>query len=154
MRALALLLAAAAVSVPTKDRQIGHVTGATGAYAGDHGQVMVTLAPLASNSRTRRLTVRLTGKACGASRRCLDMSGRLTGTITLRPQIVPDTGGVFDLALGGRVTPLGSVSLHGTVHGTGFVTHGNIMSTFTLHGRRGSVTITAQSGTVPGFTAP
>jgi hypothetical protein len=60
----------------------------------------------------------------------------------------------FTLTAAGTVSPLGRTSLTGTVHGTGFIARGHETMTVTLATARGSVTVTASSGTVPGFTSP
>ena len=84
-------------------------------------------------------------------------TGSLRGTVTgtmLKQTSLPDTGARFAIAGAGRVKPLGHVSVSGTAHGTGFIARGYESLNLTLSNAKHHVTVTAQSGLVPGFTSP
>ena len=52
------------------------------------------------------------------------------------------------------MTPLGSVTATGQVHGTGFIGRGVETMTMRLVNQTGTIELNGKSGTVPGFTGP
>jgi hypothetical protein len=145
---------AAVARVPAREAFSGSVAGASGRYRGASGQVTLALTPAHSATSTRKLTVRLTGRNCATRNKCVDLDGRLHGTITAARDRIPDVGRPFGLALSGDVAPLGSVTVSGSVQGTGNIARGRERARITLKGAHGSITVSANSGTVPGFTSP
>jgi hypothetical protein len=153
--AIALAGAAApSASVPAKDSFSGRIVTGTGIYSGDSGGVAIELSVPPSGPKQRPITVTLRGKSCGGAQHCLRLRGGTRGTLTLMRTRVPDVGSGFALKAAGSVTPLGHTSITGTVHGTGFIARGHDTMSVTLTNTRGSVTVTASSATVPGFTSP
>jgi len=165
LRVLALAAVAVAVAVPAaalagpsaptpaKDSFTGRVTAATGIFARDHGAVTIALAPRPGNA-LRRLTLTLRGAPCSGKGQCVQLSGKLTGTLAPGPMRVPDAGRSFTIAATGTIKPLGHVSATGTVHGTGFIANGHENLRLLLMRAGGTVTIEATSPPVPGFTSP
>ena len=97
--------------------------------------------------------LRLTGRSCAAHTACVDLRGKLTGTITERPA-APDVGRTFSIVARGQITPLGAVQASGKVSGTGMIARGRVTMRLTLKASHGSVVVTASSGLVPSFTSP
>jgi hypothetical protein len=93
--------------------------------------------------------------ACHASgSKCMALRGHATGTAVSVGPIIPDIGATLRLIAVGNVRPLGQVKVGGTIHTVGFIARGRETLRFTLSGGRGSVTVVAASGLVPGFTSP
>lgn len=65
----------------------------------------------------------------------------------------PDTGDAFSFGGSGRLTPLGSVVLTGTIRSPGFVANGHSTGTLVLRGAGGSLTLSVtgppQDGNTP-----
>lgn len=141
--------------VPPKDSFTGHISGAAGRYKHDVGSASIYLHLRTSEQAIRPVTVTIQGRACGHSRVCLNLRGRLKGTLTLtaRPH-VPDTGNSFSLKAVGAVTPLGHAAATGMGQGTGFIPRGRETMRLTFSTGHGSVTLSALSPPVPGFTSP
>jgi hypothetical protein len=93
------------------------------------------------------------GRSCGGHKRCLRLAGTLSGTINNQPAR-PDRGQTFAIRASGAVAPLGTVSASGSGQGTGFIRNARESLRLTLLVRGGTVSITAESGRVPGFTSP
>jgi hypothetical protein len=102
----------------------------------------------------RTLTLTIKGAPCGASTRCVELHGALTGTIRRLPNRIADVGQSFEIKASGTVNPFGMTTGRGTAHGTGFIFRGQESLTLTLVSSAGKVTLTAYSRTVPGFTSP
>jgi len=136
-----------------KDLFTGRITAATGKFAGDRDVVTIILAP-GRGQATRHLTATITGAACTGKPHCVQLAGKLTGTITSGPIRVPDVGRSFAIAATGTIKPLGHVSATGTVQGTGFIANGHESLKLRLTRHGASITIDATSGQVPGFTSP
>jgi hypothetical protein len=151
--ATSVALAASGTNVPTKDSFHGRVTGATGAFKGDRGEVAIDLAIRTSNTATRQLTITVRGGRCGSAPRCVQLTGKVTGTITQVPTN-PDVGRSFKIDASGTVRPLGLVASSGSAHGTGFIVRAHETLHLTLTTPRGQIVIDARSATVPGFTSP
>jgi hypothetical protein len=156
--ALAVAGASAAVGVasaaaPAKDSFVASVTAASGKFAGDHGGITIVLAP-GPGGLSRRLTVTLRGGSCGASKHCIAVSGKLTGSLTRGPAAVPDVGSSLRIRASGTIKSVGKVSATGTVHGTGFIARGQETLKLKLTAPGGTITIGADSGLVPGGTSP
>jgi hypothetical protein len=66
----------------------------------------------------------------------------------------PDVGRTLRVTAAGRIGPIGNAAVAGTIHTTGFIAHGRELLRFVLSGARGSVTISAVSALVLGFTSP
>jgi hypothetical protein len=145
--------AATVGSAPAKDSFVGSVTAATGRFSGDHGGVRLVLAPGRGQSG-RRLTVTFSGGSCGSAGHCIQLSGRLTGVLTRGPIVVPDVGSSLTVRASGAIRPLGKVSATGSVHGTGFIARGHETLRLKLTGSGATITISADSGLVPGGTSP
>jgi hypothetical protein len=134
------------------DSLSGRVSSAQGRWAPDHGRLSVHLTPGAGGA-TRHLVLRLTGRNCAAHTACVDLQGKLTGTITAR-RAAPDVGRSFSIVARGQIAPLGTVRASGTVSGTGMIARGRVTLRLTLKSTHGSVVVTASSGLVPAFTSP
>jgi hypothetical protein len=145
--------AAAASRVPARDAFSGSVTHGSGRYAGERGGVRVDLRPSGSGS-ARALRVVLSPGHCTGRERCLSLSGTLTGKLAAVPSHIADAGRMFRIRARGSISSLGRVSAGGTVAGTGFTRAGRELLTLTLAGSRGSLTLTARSPLVRGFTSP
>ena len=143
---------AMAGAVPAKDRFSGRITSATGYWRPDHGRVHIELSLAASSKQTRRMTLSVRGAACGRTRHCLDLSGRMAGSITRRFVPIADIGASETVRGAGGLKPLGQTSLSGTIGGTGMIARGRETMTLTLATSRGTLTIQATSPVVPGFT--
>ncbi|MEA2146562.1 MAG: hypothetical protein QOG59_2149, partial [Solirubrobacteraceae bacterium] len=102
---------------------------------------------------TRHLVLRLAGRGCAAHTACVNLQGKLTGTITERPA-APDVGRRFSIVAGGHIAPLGAVRASGSASGTGMIARGRVTLRLTLKAAHGSVVVTANSGLVPSFTSP
>ncbi len=140
-------------SVAARDTFVGSISSVKGPLHGYRGNMTITLsAPVATGARRLRLTFH--PRACPAQRRCVLLAGRLTGTLTAVASQIPDTGAGFTVEASGPITPLGHLSARGTAHGTGFIAQGHESLRLALVYSAGTVTITAQSRLVPGFTAP
>jgi hypothetical protein len=140
---------AGAAKVAAKDRFAGRIVSATGDFAGDHGTVVILLAPGANST----VIVDLRGQRCAGTRHCLRLSGMATGTISER-QSIPDVGRTVTIRASGIVTPLGATSEAGTGQGTGFISSGHEQLQLRLSAAGGTVSVDAQTGRVPGFTSP
>jgi hypothetical protein len=78
----------------------------------------------------------------------------LRGTITPHAKQIADAGDGYSLRLVGSLKGLGATVATGAVHGTGFIARGRETLTLTLRLGRGTITVEAVSGIVPGFTHP
>jgi hypothetical protein len=152
--AVLVTAAAAAAAVPPGDSFNGTITGARGAYNGDNGTVSVAVSVPPPGPRVRSAIFTLAGARCRSVARCIRLSGKVHGTMTVVAGANPDAGKQFAIAASGTVGPLGHVEVSGSAHGTGFIAQGRESLTVTLHGSSGSVTVTAQSRLVRGFTSP
>jgi hypothetical protein len=127
----------------------------TRAYAGGHAADAVTLKPASGSvAGPRAITVVLAAKACPQRSKCLSLAGTLTGTIARKGISNPDVGQQYTLTLHGHLTGIGSVTATGTVDGTGFIRQGREQMRLTLAGHSGTITLSGQSGLVPGFSSP
>jgi hypothetical protein len=140
-------------NVPPADSFSGHITFATGKFNGDRGRAAIVLEPGPSGAVTRQLTLVLDGRPCREVTQCVQLAGRLRGTLTAR-RTMPDVGSSFTIAASGLIQPLGQVSAVGSVHGTGFIDSARELLHLTLSTSSGSVALDAKSGEVPGFTSP
>jgi hypothetical protein len=114
---------------------------------------MVYLHPRGAGVR-RTVEVVLRG-GCGAQQAaCLDLNGVLTGTLTRSGHQIPDTGQGYTLSGSGSVQPLGQARASGGVEGTGFISRGQELMRLTLTTPSGSITLSAHSGPVKGFSSP
>jgi hypothetical protein len=145
--------AAHTAAVAPRDAFTGTVAGGNGRYTRPNGRLEIALAPTGS-AATRPLRITLTGTRCGARARCLRLTGTVHGTIARRLGGIPDVGQSFTIAASGTISPLGRVSISGTAHGTGNIMYGHESMTLKLSDAKGSVTVSAASGRVPGFTSP
>lgn len=156
--AAALAAASPAVSVPARDRFTGSVEMGTGSFGGDNGRFSLKLV-VRSTGATRAVSVVFDGRRCRHVQGCIDLQGRLTGTLAPGPRQNPDAGQAFTLSARGRLAPLGRGELTGTVHGTGFIAEGQETMQMTFAKRPGSVDesalqMSAHSGAVRGNTGP
>lgn len=136
-----------------RDYFTGSIRSGSGAYAGNTGRIHIYLQPTGRGLR-RSATITLAGLPCTGATHCLDLSGRLGGTLTASAVHIPDVGRGYALTGTGSVHPLGRVTGRGQVQGTGFIARGHESLTLTLTGGSGSVTVQALSSTVGGFTSP
>lgn len=144
----------AAAVAPARDSFTGSIIGATGRFAGERGAVALVTVPAAGQG-VRPLKLTLRGSGCTAgSRRCVELTGSLSGTLALGPVRVPDVGSRLTIAASGRIKPIGLVSATGTVQGTGFIARGRETLDLRLRAPRGTITVRAVSARVPGFTSP
>jgi hypothetical protein len=120
----------------------GAITSATGRYAGAHGHVAIRDAALVAQ---RSGPLSIIGRACHGARHCLALSGRPSGSLTLKGHPIPDAGYTFTVRGAGRVAPLGQVTISGLLQVPGFVACGRQTMTLTLTGPRGQVKITAET---------
>jgi hypothetical protein len=142
-------------TTPARDAFSGTIRGATGRYAGHHGQASLDIRLGPSAGQSSKLTVTVYPGRCPAAHVCLDVRGTLTGTfVPAGPGGPSDVGRQFTLQATGRIAPLGKVSARGTVHGTGFILRGRETMRLTVITRRGKLAIDALSRPVPGFTSP
>jgi hypothetical protein len=139
--------------VAAKDMFTGVIETATGSFEADHGRVRISLRPEHSTSAVRSVTVGLTALQCRARKRCLKLSGDLTGTLVARRSL-PDTGSTFAIHAGGTLARIGRAVGTGVVEGTGFIARGRERLQLNLAASRGHIAIDASSGSVPGFTSP
>ncbi len=78
----------------------------------------------------------------------------MRGTLSPGGPRLPDVGRGFRLSGAGRLSPLGRVTIRGSVSGTGFISHGHELMKIVLRSSSGSVTVQGLSGPVKGFTSP
>jgi hypothetical protein len=83
----------------------------------------------------------------------IDLNGSAHGR-TRRVPTPPDVGPVLALEGTGTVSPLGSVHVSGTLHGTGFIKGGRAGGVITLSNARGSITLDLVGPIEPPFTGP
>jgi len=153
--ALTAVAGAAGTPGAARDQFTGRVTSGMGAYAGDRGSLSVRLAPGQAAGTSRRLALTLAPLSCRpGGRGCLGLRGVATGSMLRIAVGIRDVGQTLRLKATGRVSPIGWVVVTGTVRTVGFVARGRETLRLILSGRRGSVTVTAASALVPGFTAP
>jgi hypothetical protein len=146
---------AAAVGAPPQDSFSGSVVAGTGAYAGTRGSVSIVLVPGVAAGGSQPVVVALSPLACRpAGRRCLALRGRANGAMVAVGKSVPDVGRTLRVTAAGRIGPVGNVAVTGMIHATGFIAHGHELLRFVLRGAHGSVTISATSALVAGFTSP
>lgn len=151
----ALLAASAfAAAAPARDAFKGTVSAANGAYSGEDGTALIAIGAPALGPTVRHATFKVSGSRCHSTAHCIRLVGSFHGTITVTGPYNPDVGKQFTIAGSGTVNPLGHVEVTGTAHGTGFVAHGRESLQLRLDASRGSVTVTAQSGLVAGFSSP
>ncbi len=137
-----------------KDAFSGQISASSGRFSADTGNVAIDLAPGSSAQTPRKLTIAFHRRGCGRKRHCVHLSGTLTGRLTVNFPRIPDVGQSFTIHASGRLKPLGHVSAQGLVNGTGFIARGRETLHLRLHTRRGTISVRAQSGLVPGFTSP
>jgi hypothetical protein len=145
---------ALAATIPARDSFKGTISAASGAYKGDGGMVSIAISVPASGRFVRHATFTLNGPRCDRAQHCIRVSGKLSGTITVAGPWNPDVGKRFTIVAAGSVTGLGHVRVSGSALGTGFIAQGRESLTLMLHGPAGSVTVSAQSAVVGGFTSP
>lgn len=80
--------------------------------------------------------------AANASATTISLAGMARGTYTSR-QNAADTGTTFAGSAKGKVTPLGQVTVTGSFHTPGLIKNGKIQGSLTLHGQRGTLTLSA-----------
>ena len=144
--------AATAQGTSPNDTFMGFLAGGTRAYRNVQGTVYMVLSPDA-HRRPARFRLKFEGTPCPDESSCFALSGVVRGTATPR-RGVHDSGALLGLRGHGLVSPLGSVGLRGVVQGTGFAETGQEHMSFTIAGRRGTVSVRALSPSVPGFTSP
>lgn len=81
----------------------------------------------------------------------LFLNGTAHGTVRHTPGN-PDAGSVVTFHGQGQITPLGTVRVSGSLHGTGFIQSGTAGGTIQLSNNRGTVTLNLQGPSQPGFT--
>lgn len=140
-------------SAPARDSFTGTIVSGTGAFSRARGRVRVNLHPRGSG-RARQTRVVVIGQCRASSRRCIELSGAVSGMLSPAGPRLPDVGHGFSLSGTGRVAPLGHVTLRGSVAGTGFIAHGHELMRIRLSSRSGTVTVQGISGPVRGFTTP
>lgn len=145
-------------TAPPQDSFTGRITFATGKFTGARGQVTILLKTdrfcgLCRVPSRRQLKVVLDGRRCGTVRRCIRLTGTMTGTLLAQPTI-SDVGVPFAIVAHGMIRPLGHVSATGSVHGAGFIRYAYQPLHLTLSAPGGRLAIDAKSGRVPGFTSP
>jgi hypothetical protein len=138
---------------PARDSFTGSISSGTQRYSRAKGGASVYLHVHGSRGAERRTTATIVGRKC-AGPGCLDLHGTLTGTLTSGPRALPDTGQTYTFSATGRIGPLGQLKAHGTIRGTGFIYHGREQMRLSLKTGHGTVTITAQSKPVRGFSSP
>jgi hypothetical protein len=149
----ALAYGAPTHKVPRRDSFSGHITAATGSYAGDSGRLRIVLRPGRRTGTTRHLTVSLAGAPCRQAPHCVRLSGKLRGTLTELPSN-PDVGKRFAIDADGKVKPAGQVAARGRVNGTGFIAYARETLRLSLRAGSSEITIGASSKRVRGFTSP
>jgi hypothetical protein len=147
-------VAASAARVAGKDHFTGRITAATGALRGRGGQLSVDLNAPPSTAPHRRLALTNHAAGCRNAAHCLELGGTVHGTLSRESGRIPDVGSSFAVRATGKLRPLGTVSATGTVHGTGFIAQGYEQLRLSVMTPHGTLTITARSGLVPGFTSP
>ena len=152
--AAASLASAAPPNVGAKDTFHGRVASATGRYRGAAGKVDIYIIASGSGTSPRTVKLVLAGHPCGTARHCIKLSGTVTGVLIGQPTH-PDVGQRFTISAAGTIKSLGGhVAASGTVDGTGFIARGQEEMELTLASSGGTVTVTASSPVVPGFTSP
>jgi hypothetical protein len=132
----------------------GAIASTTGGFKDDHGRVRVYLHPAPSTSAVRAVTVRFTALPCRSRKRCIKLSGTLTGTLVLQPSSLPDVGSTFTLQAAGTLSRIGHGTVMGRVESPGFIARGRERLHMNLVAARGQLTVDASSEPVPGFTSP
>jgi hypothetical protein len=149
--AIALSAACAALAVtPAKDLFSSRVATASGAYRSDTGASQIAVVPGSGS----KVTITLRGASCRGKRRCVAPSGTLRGTMTRTGALIPDIGMTYAVAASGRLTSIGAVRATGTLHGTGFIMHGHESLVLTLTTTHGTIQLSGESRSVPGFSHP
>ncbi len=165
-RAVAALIALAALTVLAGSPAAGAATGptttftgrivsGTGRYVHLRGTVRLVLRT-SSNPLAFRLTLRAptcAGPRLPASQRCVALSGTITGT-AVSTRHNPDVGASFALTGHGHVGPLGTVSASGSTGSLGFIARGRFPLRLSLRTSSGSLAVTAQGPLVKGFASP
>ncbi len=149
-----LAASALAASVPARDAFSGTISAANGVYRGDGGRLSIAISVPAPGPVVRHATFSLNGARCRSGGRCMRLLGTLHGTITVAGPSNPDAGKRYTIAAAGSVRQLGHVRVTGSASGIGFIAQGRESLMLTLHGSSGSVTVSAQSGLVRGFSSP
>ncbi|HWE08267.1 MAG TPA: hypothetical protein VG325_02865 [Solirubrobacteraceae bacterium] len=147
-----LSASAANPRAPAKDRFTATAAATGGRLGGYRGAATLSLYPR-HGAATRRLKITVIGGICRAAKRCLRLSGTLSGTIKEQPA-KPDRGQTFVIGAAGTLAPLGRVSGSGGGQGTGFVHAGHESLWLSFAGQGGRVSMTGESGRVPAYTAP
>ena len=141
----------ATASAAARDSFHGSISASSGAYRGARDRVSMQLSAPGAQSSRRQLTLVFSSPACPG---CLRIAGTARGYLAPGPRHNPDTGSRYTITARGRLNGLGITSVTGSVAGTGFVARGYETMQLTLRTARGTVTITARSGQVGGFTSP
>ena len=162
---------AGASSLPSTRTYVGSVGAGTGSYVHASGRLSISLAltqtgqvldPSYGPRPKYAVTITLHGAKCRSTRRhvhsrraCLSLTGTLSGEALTEPDIIGDDPTVIRVtASSGRLAGLGVVKATGTFKGTGFVPRGNRSLRLSVQATRGSVFVSAEGPTVPGFTSP
>jgi hypothetical protein len=162
---------AGASSVPSTRTYSGRVVAGTGAYVKATGKTEVSLTltqtgklldPPYGPRPQYAVAITLHGAKCRSTRphvhprrACLSLTGTLSGEALTEPDIIGDDPTVIRVtASSGRLAGLGMVKATGTFKGTGFVPRGNRSLRLRVQATHGSVFVSAEGPTVPGFTPP
>jgi hypothetical protein len=157
--AFAVTLARVAAGDPpsVNDAFAGRIEHGTGAYRAAQGtaQIVISLGAATATFGSRALTLTFAGTPCvPGGTDCVVLDGIVHGRATPQRNRVADLGALLHLHARGKVGPLRRVRIAGTVHGTGFIVSGREMMSLSIAGRRGTLMVTAESASVPGFTSP
>ncbi len=107
-----------------------------------------------AGTSVRALRLVFKGDRCHGEHGCVALTGSLRGTIAAVPSHMPDVGRQFRVDGHGRLSPLGRVTVTGTVAGTGFIASGRESLELTVHTAHGTLGLDGHSARVPGFTSP
>jgi hypothetical protein len=153
--ALGAAAAAATASAPAPARHRFAVAVSTGSskLSGARGAATVLLRTGAGTT-TRALRIVFTGDRCHGRTGCVALTGTLKGTITAVAQHIPDAGRQFRVSARGRLSPLGHVTVTGTIRGTGNIRFGQESLQLTVRSGHGTLGVDGRSARVPGFTSP
>jgi hypothetical protein len=148
----------------------GHIVSGTGLYAKANGSMTITIIlnqirrasdyPYEAETEYA-VSVTLRGATCQKHPHthkrdgCLTTSGTIKGTGAGERQMIPDTASKIALtSASGKISPLGNVSAHGELVGTGYVASGTRRMWMILATKSGTVSIGGEGPRVGGFTAP
>lgn len=135
------------------------IVSGTGSYVGARGSMAIHLKLVVVHPpREYGMTMTLEGTQCAKRRRpprrpCVRLLGSLGGSASGLPT-PPDRPPRGIVSASGQVGPVGAVTAHGELVGTGFVATGTSTIFIVLTAKSGTLSIGGISGPIPGFRFP